>query len=228
MLNGTAGGDLDRDAGGLDRGDREHARPHAELIGGLPARSPRRISNGRGCWDWITRMRLVLVCNRPGGHPPSSTKPGTGPRRPTRASTSSCRARRRWELVTAVPVNQASRLAAARVNRHRRCSPRPRMSRRTARGAGPVLVPAGRGQEAARQGVPTGRAGRTQTRRLGPLLNDLAPRFAPQRHWTPDGGRSRVRAKEPVREQWSRCFRPTGTVPHLPGDGTPVLAWDFA
>jgi hypothetical protein len=41
--------------------------------------------------------------------------PGTGPRRPTRASTSSCRARRRRELVTAVPVNQASRPIAARL-----------------------------------------------------------------------------------------------------------------
>jgi hypothetical protein len=23
-------------------------------------------------------------------------------------------------------------------------------------------------------------------------------------------------------------FRPTGTVPHLPGNGTPALTWDFA
>jgi len=37
-------------------------------------------------------------------------------------------------------------------------------------------------------------------------INDLAPQFAPQRHWTPAGGRSRVRAKEPVRETMAGSF----------------------
>jgi hypothetical protein len=44
-------------------------------------------------------------------------------------------------------------------------------------------------------------------------LNDLAPRFAPQRHWTPDGGRSRARAKGPVREAPVGIFPPDWNCP---------------
>jgi|GEM_PF-6068132 len=54
------------------------------------------------------------------------------------------------------------------------------------------------------KGEPAGRGHETS----GPSLNDLAPRFAPQRHWTPDGGRSRVRAKEPVRQAMVEIFPP--------------------
>jgi hypothetical protein len=60
------------------------------------------------------------------------------------------------------------------------------------------------------------------------LISDLAPQFAPQRHWTPDGGRSRARAKSRSEGQQSRSSHPTGTVPHLPGNDTPALTWDFA
>ena len=37
-----------------------------------------------------------------------------------------------------------------------------------------------------------------------------------------------VKAKEPVREATVEIFRPAGTVPHLPGNDTPALTWDFA
>jgi hypothetical protein len=51
------------------------------------------------------------------------------------------------------------------------------------------------------------------TTRLAPPLNDLAPRFAPQRHWTPDGDCSRVRAKEQVREVMVEIFPPDWNCP---------------
>jgi len=74
------------------------------------------------------------------------------------------------------------------------------------------------------QGEPAGRGYDT----FGPPLSDLAPRFAPQRDWTPDGGCFRVRAKEPVKEATVEIFRPTGTVPHLSDNDTSALTWDFA
>jgi hypothetical protein len=47
----------------------------------------------------------------------------------------------------------------------------------------------------------------------GTPLSDLAPQFAPQRHWTPDGSCPRARAKEPVRAAAVEIFRPTGNCP---------------
>ena len=39
------------------------------------------------------------------------------------------------------------------------------------------------------------------------LISDLAPQFAPQRHWRPDGGRPRSEGKEPLREAKAEIFR---------------------
>ena len=61
----------------------------------------------------------------------------------------------------------------------------------------------------------------------GPSAYDLAPQFAPQRHWTPDGGRPQAWPKEPVREAMAEIFRPTGTVPLPSGNDTPALIWDL-
>ena len=74
------------------------------------------------------------------------------------------------------------------------------------------------------QGEPTG----TGHDASGPPLNDLAPRFAPSGAGHRLGGRSRVRSKEPVRQAMVEIFRPAGTVPHLRGNDTPALTWDFA
>ena len=43
--------------------------------------------------------------------------------------------------------------------------------------------------------------------------DDLAPGFAPQRHWTPDGGRSGARAKELVRVAMVEIFPPGWNCP---------------
>jgi hypothetical protein len=66
------------------------------------------------------------------------------------------------------------------------------------------------------------------TTRLALRLAILPPGLAPQRHWTPDGGRSRARAKEPVRDATVEIFPPDWNCPHLPGNDTPALTWDFA
>ena len=62
----------------------------------------------------------------------------------------------------------------------------------------------------------------------GTPLNDLAPRFAPQRHRAPDGGRSRARAKEPVREATVGSFPPDWNCPASARQHTSALTWDFA
>jgi hypothetical protein len=66
------------------------------------------------------------------------------------------------------------------------------------------------------------------TKRLALHLTILPPSLPPNGTGRRLGGRSRVRAKEPVRGLSSRSFRPTGTRPHLPGNDTPALTWDFA
>jgi hypothetical protein len=59
-------------------------------------------------------------------------------------------------------------------------------------------------------------------------LTILPPSLPPNGTGRRDGGRPRVRAKEPVRGPWSRSFRRTGTVPHPSGHDIAALTWDFA
>ena len=61
-------------------------------------------------------------------------------------------------------------------------------------------------QEPARRGVTTSEPAGRDHDTPGPPLNDLAPRFAPQRHRTPDGSSPQARAKEPVREAMAEIF----------------------
>jgi hypothetical protein len=56
----------------------------------------------------------------------------------------------------------------------------------------------------------------------GPPLNDLAPRFAPNGTGRPMAIVHKQGQKSRSDRPWPRSFRPSGTVPHLPGNDIPL------
>jgi hypothetical protein len=66
------------------------------------------------------------------------------------------------------------------------------------------------------------------TTRLAPRLTILPPDLPPNGTGRPMATVHKQGQKSRSERPWSRSSRPAGTVPHLPGNDTPALTWDFA